>query len=267
MNRGKKLYSKSVLTEEHKQTAIYPIFAQLSTGEQDGAIHTVSTYLLPVAGASDAGANLKQADILIPVAKKLGKHMQKLRMMRLVFVAVGLGFCLFLMRVFITPRLAARRWFESLIQSMLFLCAAVAVLTTLGIIFSLLGESLRFFAHVPVLDFLTGLEWSPQTAIREDQAGQSGQFGAIPVLLGTFTIMLVAMLVAAPLGLMMAIYLSEYASLRTRKWVKPIVEVLAGIPTVVYGFFALLTVGPTIRQLAENIDLESPRKVLLLRAR
>ena len=97
------------------------------------------------------------------------------------------------------------------------------------------------------LDFLTGTHWSPQIAIRADQVGSSGGFGAVPLFVGTFLIMMIAMLTAAPIGLMAAIYLAEYASSLQRAWIKPMLEVLAGIPTVVYGFFAALTVGPAFR--------------------
>lgn len=152
----------------------------------------------------------------------------------------------------------ARTYVEFFIKSLLVICSFIAVFTTLGIILSLLFESFRFFKEVPVLDFLTGLQWSPQTAMREDQVGQSGAFGAIPVFTGTFLIMALAISVAAPIGLMIAIYLSEYASRRTRKIVKPIIEILAGVPTVVYGFFALLTVGPAIRALAESMGFSVP---------
>jgi phosphate transport system permease protein len=120
-------------------------------------------------------------------------------------------------------------------------------LTTLGIIGSLLYESLRFFDAVSPLDFLFGTQWSPQIALRADQAGASGAFGAVPLFVGTFLIMLIAMCVAAPVGLFSAIYLSEYAGRTTRAWVKPAMEILAGVPSVVYGFFAALTVGPAFR--------------------
>ena len=158
----------------------------------------------------------------------------------------------------IRPDFRARTYVEFFIKAVLVFCSVVAVMTTLGIILSLLFESLRFFEKVSFLDFLTGLQWSPQTALREDQAGQSGAFGAIPVFAGTFLVMGVAIFVAAPIGLMIAIYLSEYASKRVRRWVKPMIEILAGVPTVVYGFFALLTVGPTIRSFAESLGFSVP---------
>jgi phosphate transport system permease protein len=108
-------------------------------------------------------------------------------------------------------------------------------------------EAVRFFGQVSPLDFLFGLSWSPQTAIRADQVGSSGAFGAVPLFTGTLLISGIAMLVAVPVGLMSAIFLAEYANRRFRSWAKPMLEILAGIPTVVYGYFAALTVGPILR--------------------
>ena len=153
----------------------------------------------------------------------------------------------------IRPDLRARNRVEGWISIVLFACSAVAVLTTVGIIFSLVWDSLRFFNAVPITEFLFGTKWSPQMAIRADQIGSSGAFGAVPLFAGTFLIMMIAMLVAGPIGLFSAIYLSEYASRRTRAVVKPLLEVLAGVPTVVYGFFAALTVGPAFRVFFNNI--------------
>ena len=133
-------------------------------------------------------------------------------------------------------------------MTILITCSLVAVLTTIGIILSLVFESVRFFQQVPVTDFLFGLHWSPQTPIRSDQVGSSGAFGAAPLLAGTFLISAIALGVSGPVGLMSAVYLSEYASPRTRLIVKPTLEILAGIPTVVYGFFAVLVVAPLLRQ-------------------
>ena len=141
----------------------------------------------------------------------------------------------------------ARNRVEGWIAFALILCSAAAILTTVGIVASLLWESMRFFQAVSPIEFLTGLQWSPQIAIREDQVGSSGAFGAVPLFMGTFLIMLIAMLVAGPIGLMSAIFLAEYAGPKTRGWFKPILEILAGVPTVVYGFFAALTVGPAFR--------------------
>ncbi len=147
----------------------------------------------------------------------------------------------------IAPQLKARTKVESAFKFFLLACSCIAILTTVGIVLSVLFESLRFFQAVPLTDFLFGTHWSPQMAIREDQVGGSGAFGAIPLFTGTLLISFLAMLVAVPAGLMAAIYLSEYASPLFRQWVKPLLEILAGIPTVVYGFFAALTVAPMIR--------------------
>lgn len=144
-------------------------------------------------------------------------------------------------------RLSPRRMVEGVIGALLIACAAVAVLTTFGIILALSSEALRFFQAVPVTEFLFGTEWNPQIAMRSDQVAATGAFGALPLFAGTFLIMAIAMLVAAPVGLFSAIYLSEYAGPRVRATVKPLLEILAGVPTVVYGFFAALTVGPLFR--------------------
>lgn len=149
-----------------------------------------------------------------------------------------------------------RRLTERLIIFSFFLCAAFSLLITLGIVLSVLFEALRFFQQVPFFDFLFGSTWSPQTALRADQAGSSGAFGAVPLFTGTALIMLIAMIVAVPVGLFTAIYLAEYAKQRTRAWIKPILELLAGIPTVVYGYFAIVTVSPLLRAFGESAGLD-----------
>jgi phosphate transport system permease protein len=151
---------------------------------------------------------------------------------------------------------SSRNQVEGVIRCLLAACALVAVLITVGIVLSVVFEALRFFHKIPLLDFLLGLKWSPQTAMRTDQVASSGAFGAIPVFAGTLMIALIAMLVSVPLGLMSAIYLSEYATRSVRTVVKPLLEILAGIPTVVYGFFAALTVAPMIRDLGKAMGLE-----------
>ena len=119
----------------------------------------------------------------------------------------------------------------------------------------MLFEAIRFFQQVSIVEFITGTKWSPQTAIRADQVGSSGSFGAVPLFLGTMLISFIAMLVAVPFGLMSAIYLAEYASRPVRNTVKPLLEILAGIPTVVYGFFAALTVAPALRSFGATLGL------------
>jgi len=137
----------------------------------------------------------------------------------------------------------ARYSVENVFNILLFTCSSIAVFTTFGIVFSVFFESLAF----SFFDFLLGTHWSPQIAIRADQTAASGSFGAIPLIAGTLLISFIALLIAVPIGLMSAIYLSEYASAKVRGFVKPILEILAGVPTVVYGFFAALTVAPAIR--------------------
>ena len=149
----------------------------------------------------------------------------------------------------------ARHYVESFIEKILLLCSAIAVLTTVGIVLSVLFESLRFFQSVSPIEFLFGTVWSPQTAIRADQVGSSGAFGAVPLFTGTLLITAIVMLVAVPIGLMSALYLSEFAHRTARTIIKPMLEILAGIPTVVYGFFAALAVAPTIRQGGETLGL------------
>lgn len=154
------------------------------------------------------------------------------------------------------PNLSARTRVETVFRFFLMACASIAILTTVGIVLSVLFEALRFFQSVPITEFLFGLEWSPQTAIRADQVGSSGSFGAVPLFVGTLLISLIAMLVAVPIGLMSAIYLSEYAAPGVRSVAKPLLEVLAGIPTVVYGFFAALTVAPMLREWGSVLGLD-----------
>lgn len=145
---------------------------------------------------------------------------------------------------------------ERLIRSILFSCSAVAIFITVGIVASLIFEALRFFQSVSIFEFLFGTEWSPQTALRADQVGASGRFGAVPLFVGTALISTVALCVSAPLGIFSAIYLSEYASDRLRSYVKPLLEILAGIPTVVYGFFAAIVIAPALSDFGAAIGLE-----------
>jgi phosphate transport system permease protein len=156
------------------------------------------------------------------------------------------------------PQFRARAGVERWLMILLVAASLIAILTTLGILLSLMFESLRFFRLYPIQSFAFGLEWSPQTAIRADQAGSSGAFGAIPLMWGTFFIgAIIAMIVAVPLGLMSAIYLTQYAHPTVRAWLKPILEILAGVPTVVYGYFAALTVAPAVRDLGLSLGIAS----------
>ncbi|MFT5390634.1 MAG: phosphate transport system permease protein [Gammaproteobacteria bacterium] len=170
-------------------------------------------------------------------------------------IALGVGGLALGLRA-VKPSLRARNAVERVIIILLIFSSTIAIFTTLGIVLSVLFEAYRFFEAVPPTDFLFGTTWSPQTAIRADQVGASGSFGAVPLFVGTLLISAIAMVVAVPTGLLSAIYLSEYAAPRVRAVVKPLLEILAGIPTVVYGFFAALTVAPVIRHLGQSIGLE-----------
>ena len=156
------------------------------------------------------------------------------------------------------PQFRARTGVERWVLILLISASLIAILTTLGILLSLMFESLRFFRLYPLHSFLFGVEWSPQTALRADQAGSSGAFGSVPLMWGTFFIgAIIAMIVAVPFGLMSAIYLTQYAPPRVRSWLKPILEILAGVPTVVYGYFAALTVAPVVRDFGLSLGITS----------
>ena len=164
----------------------------------------------------------------------------------------------------VSPELRARVLCEAFLRRLFFLSAVVAILTTIGIVVSLLFEAVRFFREISLFDFFFGTHWSPMTALRpgdaaaadEFVAGSSGSFGMVPVMAGTLLVAVIAMAVAVPIGLFSAIYTSEFASRRVRNIVKPTLEVLAGVPTVVYGFFAALTAAPFFRDLGLFVGLD-----------
>jgi len=170
------------------------------------------------------------------------------------FVGLALAGLLFA-RSRISLTLRARNHVERALRVGLFSCSVVAVVTTIGIVGSLLFESIRFFELVSPFEFFFSTEWSPQTALRADQVGSSGAFGAIPIFAGTLLITALAMSIAGPVGLMAAIHLAFYASDSARATLKPILEIIAGIPTVVWGSFAALTLGPQVRAVGEALGL------------
>ena len=159
----------------------------------------------------------------------------------------------------LNPSFRSRNAVERILMTVLAASSAIAILTTIGIVFSVIFESLRFFALVPATEFLFGTVWNPQFEGAERAgSGQMGlaTYGSVPLFVGTFLISVVALSVSVPVGLFSAIYLSEYASPRTRAVVKPVMELLAGVPTVVYGFFAALTVAPFIRSTGMSFGLD-----------
>ncbi|MEO1687178.1 MAG: phosphate ABC transporter permease subunit PstC, partial [Pseudomonadota bacterium] len=150
----------------------------------------------------------------------------------------------------------ARNRSERIILGILWTSAVIAILTTVGIVLSLVGETLVFFSKIDwqIFSYLFGTTWSPLSGVFEGKMDPT-KVGAVPLFLGTFMITLIAMLVAVPIGLFAAIYLSDFAPKHVRAWAKPLLEILAGIPTVVYGFFAAITVAPFIRGTGESIGL------------
>ena len=156
----------------------------------------------------------------------------------------------------VSANFRARQSVEKIISGLMIFCSVVAVFTTIGIVAALTFETYKFLTMVPITDFLFGLNWEPQIPIREDQIAAEGAFGIVPVFLGTLVIATVAMLIALPIGLLTAIYLNEFASRRVREIVKPVMEILSGVPTVVYGFFAILVVAPAMRSFGQSIGLD-----------
>ena len=195
-------------------------------------------------------------DVLQNAATMFNGYVEKSRQFLAVLALgmAGLGGAMAWRRIH--PDLRARNRVERVIRWFLIAASSIAILTTIGIVLSVLFEAIRFFQKVPLTEFLFGLNWSPQTAIRADQVGSSGSFGAVPLFTGTLLITSIAMVVAVPVGLMTAIYLAEYSSARVRGIAKPLLEILAGIPTVVYGFFAALTVAPWIRSAGESAGIQ-----------
>lgn len=246
-----------VLWSGFESTILYKlVVAQLPQSIQDMPTSEIGLYYNQLQGFAQGGFGGTEGDPVQVAASEhyrvLASSSSQLKAAMVLIVAV-LGGLLAVRRV--TPLLRARNHVEKIFEWILFGSSLVAVLTTLGIVLSILFEAIRFFKVIPLQDFLFGLQWSPQMAIRADQVAASGSFGFLPLLVGTLLISTVALLIAVPVGLMSAIYLSEYASRRFRAVTKPVLEILAGVPTVVYGFFAALTVAPFIRELGESVGL------------
>jgi phosphate transport system permease protein len=192
----------------------------------------------------------------LAAAERLAQLSHTARMAMLVCVLLIMAFGILVARARISPEFRARQRVERVLSGLMIFCSTVAIVTTLGIIASLLYEALRFFEKVPFSEFLIGLNWEPQIPIREDQVAAAGAFGWIPVLVGTLVITGIAILVAIPIGILSAIYLNEFAGARVRAVTKPVLELLAGVPTVVYGFFAILVVAPAIRTAGQAVGLD-----------
>lgn len=222
-------------------TALPPEIRELPQGRLDLFINEVRNQ---VAGVATAG----KVDSVVRTAADHYRRILTTSHAALAVVVLSAAISgIIMVRRKIKPDFRARNRVEQIMLIILIVCSTIAIFTTIGIVLSVLFEAIRFFKTVPVTDFLFGLKWSPQTAIRSDQVGSSGAFGAVPVFAGTLMISAIAMLVAVPIGLLAAVYLSEYAGPKLRAIAKPLMEILAGIPTVVYGFFAALTIAPFIR--------------------
>jgi len=206
------------------------------------------------AGEREAGFNPESSELAPIYADATSRYAAIGGGIALVFALLGALLSMRRVGVDFRARTGVERW----VMVLLVAASLIAILTTLGIVLSLLFESLLFFQKVPLTEFLFGTTWSPQTAIRADQAGSSGAFGSIPLFWGTaFIGAIIAMIVAIPLGLMSAIFLTQYSPPQLRSWLKPLLEILAGIPTVVYGYFAALTVAPVIRDFGISIGISS----------
>jgi phosphate transport system permease protein len=226
------------------------VYQSLSAGELNLLVNNIQNL-----AAGDV-VSVDVDEVLQDAASQFTSYLEKSRQI-LALLAVGLaGLAGSFAWRRIHPDLRARNRVERVVRWFLIAASSIAIFTTVGIVFSVLFEAIRFFQEVPVTDFLFGLNWSPQTAIRADQVGSSGSFGAVPLFAGTMLITAIAMVVAVPVGLMTAIYLAEYSSARVRGIAKPLLEILAGIPTVVYGFFAALTVAPWVRRAGEAVGFE-----------
>ena len=165
---------------------------------------------------------------------------------------IGGGFVL----VKMTVDTRARNRVEQIVKLVLIGCASIAILTTAGIVLSMLFETIHFFKSVSFSNFFLNTVWDPRFSSAGREGGDTGQYGMIPLMVGTMYVAFVAMLVAVPIGLLAAMYLAEYATPKFRATAKPMLEILAGIPTVVYGFFALMTVGPFLRDTGDILGMD-----------
>lgn len=192
-------------------------------------------------------------DFMVFAADKLAELQRSDRWLRSCAIVLMMATAILIAHRIIRPEMKARDRVETYFRRTLMVCSLAAVATTVGILLSVLFESVSFFKTVPISEFMFGKSWSPQGSFDNER----GQFGAVPLFFGTLFIALIAMIVAAPMGLMSAIYLSEYAPAKVRAVIKPLLEILAGVPTVVYGFFAAIVVAPAVRDFALFLGLDA----------
>lgn len=232
------------------------MFASLPTGTLDGLgsgqIQLIGAEIRSIAGGRVFGT---PEDWKLAAAERLLAYEAWSDWLLIAAVAALSVALMLFARSRVAPEYRARQQVEKITTGLMIFCATVAIFTTIGIVFALTYETVKFFQMVPLTEFLFGTSWEPQIPIREDQIAAEGAFGAVPVFLGTIVIATVALVVAVPVGLLTAIYLNEFAPKTVRAVVKPILEILAGVPTVVYGFFAILVVAPAIRELGMSMGL------------
>jgi phosphate transport system permease protein len=239
------------------RVAEWLLMSELPPGARDLAPDRLALLLVDIKNLAAGDIVSREVDPALRAASEAYASIRQTSQTALLVVGLALALAgLGLGQRYISPAFRARNQVERVMTVVMIAASLVAILTTIGIVLSLLFEAMRFFGRVPVTEFLFGLQWSPQTALREDQVGASGAFGAVPLFLGTLLITVIAMCVAVPIGLFSAIYMSEYASPRFRAVIKPTLEILAGIPTVVYGVFAALTMAPFFRDLGEIFGLD-----------
>jgi len=212
------------------------------------------TALRPLLAEKGVPLGSNGEDYMIAAAKNLNEWSAESHLWMTITVlalaVLGFAYALFA----IQPRMRARNSVERVILVSLIGASGIAILTTIGIVLSMLSETIQFFSEVPPHEFFFGTVWDPRFAANVGTTSSEGQFGLIPLLAGTIYIAFVAMLFAVPIGLFAATYLAEYAGSKFRSVAKPLLEVLAGIPTIVYGFFALVTVGPFLRDLSAQMN-------------
>ncbi|MGS4944865.1 phosphate ABC transporter permease subunit PstC [Meridianimarinicoccus sp. RP-17] len=218
-----------------------------------GEIQLIGSEIRSIAGGRVFGT---PEDWKLEAADRLLAYQAASRWLLVVVVVVLSAALVYFARSTVAAEFRARQRVEYITSGLMIFCATVAIFTTVGIVAALTYETWKFFQMVPVTEFLFGTSWEPQIPIREDQIAAEGAFGAVPVFLGTIVIASVALLVAVPVGLLTAIYLNEFAPRAVRKSVKPVLEILAGVPTVVYGFFAILTVAPALRAWGASLGLD-----------
>lgn len=180
---------------------------------------------------------------------------QRFSIFSIILLFGTLGLTAYLAYRKLNPKFKAREKTEKQLKGFFFICSIVAIFITIGIVFTLLFQALHFFEKIPLTQFLFGTHWSPQTATGPNGEDIVTSYGVLPVFLGTFLISLIAMIIAVPIGIMSGIMISEYLSTNQRRVVKPFLEMLAGIPTIVYGFFAALIVAPFFRNIGDALGL------------